>query len=81
MAFTAAQRQAKYRENRPTAGDNGERRLSTWLSTAAFMALKRLAAHNDTTQRDMIERLILEADQDVIDSLRSNDEELNRYIG
>jgi len=80
MALTAAQRQAKYRANRATAGDNGERRLSTWISTAALMALKRLTAHNGTTQRDMIERLLLEADQSVIDSLCSNEEELNRYI-
>ncbi|MBW2185714.1 MAG: hypothetical protein JRG71_04680 [Deltaproteobacteria bacterium] len=81
MALTSTQRQAKYRANRSTAGDNGERRLSTWVSTSALMALKRLTAHANTTQRDMIERLLLEEDQSVIDSLCSNDEELNKYIG
>ena len=43
MAKTAAERQAAYRKNRATAGDNGERRINVWVSTATALALQRLA--------------------------------------
>lgn len=80
MAKTAAQRQAAYRNKRPEAGDNGDRRLSSWASTAAFLALRRIAKHHGTTRRAMLEQLIIEADNQIEQSLRSNDDEWNRYI-
>jgi hypothetical protein len=45
MAQTTAERQAAYRARRATAGDdgNGDRRLSTWVTTEADLALARLA--------------------------------------
>jgi GH15 family glucan-1,4-alpha-glucosidase len=81
MALTAAERQKRYRQHRSTANQGeGERRLNTWLSTAAFLALKRLAAHEDKSQREILERLILKADDDILISLRSNDEGFDTYI-
>jgi hypothetical protein len=45
MATTSAERQRAYRARRPCAGENGERRLQNWVSTAAALALGRLARH------------------------------------
>ena len=44
MAKTASERQKDYRNRRSMAGENGERRINTWVTTAAALALKRLAA-------------------------------------
>lgn len=65
MAKTAAERQADYRARRATAGDNGERRINTWVSTGAALALARLAQHHGLSQRDTLERLLLEAEKDI----------------
>lgn len=62
---TAAERQAAYRNRRATAGENGERRINTWVSTGAALALARLAQHHGLTQRTMLERLIAVADEAV----------------
>ena len=43
MTTTSAERQQAYRAKRPFAGDNGERRLQSWVSTATALALGRLA--------------------------------------
>jgi len=63
MARTAAERQAAYRKNRATAGDNGERRINVWVSTATALALQRLARRGEVTQRSVIEELVLAADE------------------
>ena len=63
MARTAAERQAAYRKNRATAGDNGERRINVWVSTATALALQRLARRGAVTQRSVIEELVLAADE------------------
>lgn len=80
MAQTTAQRQAAYRKRRPTAGTNGERRLNTWISTGAALALKRLAAHYRMTQREVLERMLLSSEDEVLEMLRSNDDEFNHYL-
>ncbi len=64
MATTAAQRQRSYREARASAGTNGERRINAWVSTAAALALGRLARHHGTSKRAILEQLILEADNE-----------------
>ena len=69
MAKTVAERQAAYRSRRPVAGENGERRINAWVSTAAFLALGRLAQRYGVTQREMIERLVLNSDQEIVDAL------------
>ena len=62
---TAAERQAAYRQRRPTAGENGERRINTWVTTGTALALARLAQCYGVTQRDMLERLITAADDEI----------------
>jgi hypothetical protein len=64
-ARTPAERQAAYRKARPTVGENGERRINTWVTTRAALALARLARHHDLTQRQMLERLITTADDKI----------------
>lgn len=79
MAKTAAERQAEYRKKRPLAGDNGERRINTWVTTRAALALARLSARYGVTQRAMIEQLILSADQQITESLDLDSEEWEKY--
>ena len=62
MAKTAAERQRTYRAGRALAGDSGERRLNTWVTTDASLALDRLARRYGVTKREMIERLVIAAD-------------------
>jgi hypothetical protein len=63
MGKTAAERQKEYRAQRDTChGGEGERRLQAWVSTATDLALDRLAARYSLTRKQVIERLILEAD-------------------
>ena len=69
MAKTAAQRQADYRSRRATAGDNGERRINTWVSTRAALALARLAQHYGLSRRELLERLVLAADEGIASGL------------
>ncbi len=57
MAKTASERQKDYRNRRSMAGDNGERRINTWVTTAVALALKRLAARYGVTHREMMEKL------------------------
>jgi hypothetical protein len=42
MAISAAERQRAYRRSRQTAGENGERRINTWVSTGAALAQKTM---------------------------------------
>jgi hypothetical protein len=80
MAKTAAQRQADYRKNRATAGDNGERRINTWVTTGAALALARLSKYHGITNREILERLILAADQQRVDTLDPDTEEWATYF-
>ena len=81
MAKTAAERQQAYRKNRPLSGENGERRINTWVSTAASLALARLARRYAVTQREMLERLILNEDRIIKDALDIDQPEWNEYYG
>lgn len=69
MAKTAAERQKDYRAKRPFAGDNGERRLNTWISSSAHFALERLAVSYGVTKREMLENLLSEADEKELEKL------------
>lgn len=81
MAQSTAERQKRYRKKRAEANSGeGEKCLSTWLSTKAMLALKRLAAHEQTTQREILERLILTADDELLKSLHSNEENFEAYL-
>ena len=80
MAKTAAARQADYRERRATAGENGERRLNTWVSTGAALALDRLAHRHGLSKRAMLERLVLDADEGIVSRLDPDAAEWATYF-
>ncbi len=63
-AKTAAERQKAYRERR--AKEVGEQRINAWVSARAIKALNSLALRYGVTQKIMLERLILNADDGVI---------------
>jgi hypothetical protein len=56
MAQSGAARQAVYRQRRAMAGDNGERRINTWVATGAALTLARVARHHGVSQREILER-------------------------
>jgi hypothetical protein len=64
MGKSNAERQRAYRAARATAGDNGDRRLQSWVTTSTDLALDRLAKRYSVTRREMLEKLILDADAD-----------------
>jgi hypothetical protein len=80
MAQKGKERQANYRNRRSTAGDNGERRINTWVSTAATLALKRLAHRYGVTSREVLERLILEADETIVKTIDPETAAWNTYF-
>lgn len=61
MGMSNAERQAEYRARRPLAGPggNGERRVNTWVSTEAALALERMSRRYGVTKKEMLEKLIL----------------------
>ena len=78
MAKTAAERQADYRARR---NDNeGDRRLNTWISTKADLSLDRLLKHYGVTKREMLERLIISADDEIVKTLQLDTTEWDTYF-
>ncbi len=77
---TAAERQAAYRRSRSEAGENGERRLNTWVTTGAFLALARLAHHHGTTNRAILEKLIGAADDEMFAKIADNPAAFDAYL-
>ncbi|AGW92088.1 hypothetical protein [Ralstonia pickettii] len=82
MAQTTAQRQAAYRARRVTTGNdgNGERRLSMWVTTEADFALARLARRYSVTKREMLERLIVRADDAIVRRLDPDSPDWDTYF-
>lgn len=82
MAKTNAERQKQYRKNRAFAGpdSNGERRLHTWVSTGAKLALERLAARYRVTEKEVLEKLISEADDKIFSTLEFDSAEFVDYL-
>jgi hypothetical protein len=66
---TPAERQAAYRKARPTAGENGERLIQARVSTGTALALNRLARGYGVTKREMLEKLIKAADDEIVVTL------------
>lgn len=79
MPKTSAQRQAAYRQRRDH-GD-GERRLNTWISASAHLALQRIARHHGITRRALLERLVLTADDDIVAALELDTPAWDHYFG
>ena len=82
MAKTLAERQKQYRKNRPFAGPdgNGERRINTWVTTEAALALNRLAARYGVTKREMLEKLIRDVDDQVTRTFEPFTPEWDEYF-
>jgi len=80
MAASSAERQAKYRRSRARAGDNGERRINAWVSSGTVLALGRLTKHYGVTQREMLERLVLGADKQILATLDPDSSEWKEYF-
>jgi hypothetical protein len=82
MAQTTAQRQAAWRARRATAGSdgNGERRLDMWVSTEVDLALARLARRHAITKRQMLEQLIVRADDAIVRRLDPDSEQWDSYF-
>jgi hypothetical protein len=76
MAKSSAERQRAYRARR-TEGE-GDRRINGWISTAADLALDRLARHHNLTRRGMLELLILTADHGTKQGM--SDAEFDQYV-
>jgi hypothetical protein len=77
MALTAAERQKRYRENRKLT-DNGYRQINVWVSTEAALALKRMALRYGVTQREMLERALIDAQERIMREM--SDTELDEYL-
>lgn len=81
MGKSNAERQAAYRARRKEANQGaGDRRLNTWVSAEADLALDRLAHHYGVTRRAMLERLITEADRLEWEALDPNSSEWKEYF-
>ena len=81
MAKTAAERQKQYRASRQFAGDNGERRVSAYVSTRAVLALHRLANSYGVTKRELLERLLIAEDEKVLNGLNLDSPEGRKCLG
>ncbi|MEY2343276.1 hypothetical protein AB4090_14390 [Acidithiobacillus sp. IBUN Pt1247-S3] len=77
---TNAERQASYRKQRTFANSgDGEARLNTWISNQARFALERLSSHYGVTKKEMLERLLIEADE-TEQRARYDDEAFQEYL-
>jgi hypothetical protein len=70
MAMTNAEKQANYRKRKIKEGD-GER-LQAIISLHAKLAIQRLAKHNGITQAALIERLVMNEQKRVTDTLEGD---------
>jgi hypothetical protein len=61
-------------------GASGERRLNTWVSTSAHMALERIARRNKVTQREVLERFIKAEDERILAELEYGTAECDAYL-
>jgi hypothetical protein len=75
-----SQRQAKYRRTRFNGPHGGDRRLNCWISSDAAVALDLLARHRGITKRALIERLALDAQRDVLDTIKIDSPQWERYF-
>lgn len=69
---TNAERQAAYRQKHLLEGT--DERLNMVLSVSAKRQLERLSKHYGVTQRQMLERLLSQADRDLVVTLTPSEE-------
>ena len=58
----------------------GDRRLNTWVTVGADLALERLALRYGVTKRAMLERLVTEADDKITSTLEIDSDEWAAYF-
>lgn len=81
MVKTAAERQREYRAGRQFAGENGERRISAYVSTRAALALERLANSYGITKRELLEKLLIAEEDKVLKGLSLDSDKGRKYLG
>ena len=62
MAKTNAQRQSEYRKQPVYVGDDGNKRFNTWVTSKTDYTLDLLCNHYGLTRREMLEKLVADAD-------------------
>jgi hypothetical protein len=72
-AKTNAERQAAYRLRHVHDLEASGERLSMVVSVQAKCQLKRLARHKDDTQRATLERLLVDAEREALEGMKSED--------
>lgn len=77
MSKSNAERQRQYRARRP---DDKERRLNTWITVTANLALERLARYRGCSKREVLEQLVVAADESVIQTLELDTPEWDAYF-
>lgn len=77
MSKSNAERQRQYRARRP---DDNERRLNTWITVTANLALERLAHYRGCSKREVLEQLVVAADESVIQTLELDTPEWDAYF-
>jgi hypothetical protein len=80
MAKTGAERQKEYRAKRPFAGDNGERRVNTWVATRTYLAMERLANRYGVTKRELLEHLVTAEEEKVLKDIKLDSPEGEQYL-
>jgi xanthine/CO dehydrogenase XdhC/CoxF family maturation factor len=79
-AKTTAERQAAYRARQACVANDGQKRVSLWLSTGCALALARLARRHGSTQREFLERLVLAEDDKVLATMALDSPEWSAYF-
>lgn len=79
-AKTTAERQAAYRARQACGENDGQKRVSLWLSTACALALARLARRHGSTQREFLEKLVLAEDGKVLATMALDSPEWSAYF-
>ena len=79
-AKTTAERQAAYRARQACGANDGQKRVSLWLSTGCALALARLARRHGSTQREFVEKLVLAEDDKVLATMALDSPEWSPYF-
>lgn len=79
-AKTTAERQAAYRARQACGANDGQKRVSLWLSTGCALALARLARRHGSTQREFLEKLVLAEDDKVLATMALDSPEWSAYF-
>lgn len=78
MAKTPAERQSAYRLRRNDG--TGHKRINTWIRSGSHRALVRLSVHLKLSQAEVIEKLIVTADECMKDTLGTDSSKIDTYM-